>query len=136
MSQTVACPSGIVLELERPKLRRLLASAPVDMLALADACMDSALCPASGLLEEDCYYVACWAIEELVEDPEADGFTSVCEHYSEAPSVRLGMSDQVLAYELDYALTAHAMAEDASDERGGGVAPDDPDLGFPRKDLE
>lgn len=136
MSEAVTCPSGLVLALEPPRLRRLLACGEVAALEFADACMDRACVPASALLEEDVFFVACWAIEQLPADPETQALVELCEIYAQAPSERLAILDPVLAFELDVVLTVEARLarEEAERETRPVVDPDDPLLGFPRED--
>jgi len=136
MSERATCPSGLVLDLEPPLLRRLLAYGQVGAAELADACMDRASLPVDLLLEEDAFFVACWAVEHLADDPEAVTLAQLCEHYGEPPSVRLQATDPVLAFELDCAVTNAVLRSRDDDEPtgGSGIAPDDPLYGFPRED--
>lgn len=135
MAEALTCPSGLVLELERPKVRRLLAAGDVGAYELADACMDRAFCSVGVLQEEDTYFVACWAIGHLGEDSDAEALTVLCELYGEAPSIRLQIADPVLAFEVDCQLTAYIQAKRKSEQHGSGIAPDDPLYGFPKEEA-
>jgi len=138
MTETLTCPSGLVLEVEYPKVRRLLAAGcggEAGAYELADACMDRAFCSADVLQEEDAYFVACWAIEHLGEDADSEALTVLCELYGETPSIRLQIADPVLAFEVDCQLTADAQAKRESEQHGSGIAPDDPLYGFPKEDA-
>jgi len=135
MVETVTCPSGLVLDLEHPQLRRLLCHGALGVRELAASCMDRASARAHELCEQDSLFVASWAARHL-DSTEALVFASLCETYGQMPSSHLRVTHPVLAYEIDLALTA-ALSEyrEKHKERSGSwIAPDDPVYGFPRED--
>jgi hypothetical protein len=138
MNERVLLPSGLALVLERPQLRRLLwYGGALGVRQVADACLERSGKHAHELSQDDAWFVACWAAEQL-DGPEALDFAALCERYGGAPSARLGIANQILAYEIDRALTAalDRYRSDDEEESEGGIAPDDPVYGFPREDAE
>jgi hypothetical protein len=104
MPETVTLPSRLELELEPPKVRRLLDLAshgPLNADMLANVCLEGCEDSAYDLCEDDAFFVACWALERLGADEDGVGLAALCESFSVAPSVRLRIADPVLAYECD-----------------------------------
>lgn len=137
MPEAVRTPSGILLDLERPQLRRLLCYGALGARELADACMDRASVAPGDLTAEDLLAVACWGLEHLGGDDDALTLAALCETYATPPSARLGITDRLLAFEADkalrLALADYSEGHDSS--TGSGIAPDDPLYGFPKEDA-
>jgi len=99
--------------------------------------MDFANVSPVDLTAEDLLAVACWGLDHLGDDEDALTFAVLCETYSTPPSARLGITDRLLAFEADkalrLALADYSESHDTS--TGSGIAPDDPNFGFPREDA-
>ena len=104
MAETVTLPSGLELELEPPKVRRLLDCAShrgLGTRSLAALCVESASVSVHDLSDDDAMFAACWAIERLADDEDGQSLARICVAFHVAPSDRLGIVDRVLAYECD-----------------------------------
>ncbi len=97
---TERLPSGAVAELEKPRLAAvLLGGGSVE--ALVDAVWAHDMDP-ERLDEGDRQWIAEWCLAGLAEDEEAPAFAQVCAKFGTPPSVRLRVTDPVLAFTCDY----------------------------------
>lgn len=148
MPELVRLPSGLSLELEAPNVRGLLYDAMarrdgIDARRLAASCMGRSALSADRLDEEDAFCAASWAAAHLSDDAEAIDLAALGEYYGQAPSARLHITDTVLAFELDCALTlalsqAREEARDEGAQEAAGFRKSAPATGvwFPHEKTE
>lgn len=113
-------PSGFRATVCSPNLRSVLGGA-----SLAEAALATPDLAVDVLDAADTFYLETWAARELATGDEAICFAEVCALFGARPSAQLGVSDPVLAFELDYAMLRgvtrspkeHAPAPDDDRER-------------------
>ena len=93
-------PSGAQFALEQPSLRALMAS-DGSVLGVAGAVWTHPELAVERLREDDLRFIVSWVVEELPADPEAVALAQVCAAFGRAPSERMGVSDPVLALQID-----------------------------------
>ena len=100
-------PSGAVAPLEPAGLRRLLSCGGTRLgicqAVWAHPSMEAVEALANG--KDDACWIAAWAVEQFVATDEAAELAAVCQTYGQVPSQRLGISDRVIAFDLDQGCT-------------------------------
>ena len=102
----VELPSGHVIDLEPPKLRRILWEMPHDAWSIAGCCTDDAGKRGCDLSGSDAMAAASWALERLSDDEEAVALARMCALFHQFPSDRLQIHDPIMAWECDCYLAA------------------------------
>lgn len=101
----VPLPSGVVIELEPPTVRGIMACDGT-IPGIVDAVWASGEIASGALTTADARAVATWAVQTLREDGEVFDLALACATFGELPSGRLGIADRALAFDLDAALAA------------------------------